>query len=497
MTTSAKSWPRRLKIAGLLLLVALTIAIVVGPDLRNKVGCLLFINGVTSASCVVPMPYQLPDVLAEAEAFALGFQAYTVGAVYARSQILMEKDTHPDAPLNAPLNAFNVYPGLATPASAIDFTPNNDTVYGLAWLDLSQGPVLITIPEVPNRYWTVQATDWALNSFAYIGKRLQSAAGTYAYVPPGWQGELPEGVVRFESPTNGVFLQARTVVQPEVESDIAPVVAQLKTYRLQPLNADAQYPLVAAGTPVPNPKLNNPVWNSLDFYALLNRAWAFGGVREQDKEVVAQFAKLGIGPGLEFKPETLSAAQRRGLQRAVETAKERVMLHSQENGEMRNGWRFATNIGAYGADRLRASAVGMMGYGGNIAEEAVYMPTFLDGQSQPLHSDRNYRIHFAADNLPPVNDFWSVTLYSRPENQLKDNPISRYAIGDRTPSLKRNPDGSIDIYVQQEQPAGDKATNWLPSGESGPIWMLMRMYGPKQSVLDGGFVPPPVERLDD
>ena len=497
MTTTTPSWPRRIGLALLILLAIALLVLVSSADLRNKASCLLFINGVSSAACVVPMPYQLPDEFAEAEAFALGYQAYVVGAVYARSQILMEKDTNPDAPLNAPLNAFNVYPGLATPGAAIDFTPNNDTVYGLAWLDLSQGPVLITIPEVPNRYWTVQATDWALNSFAYIGKRVNSPAGTYAYVPPGWQGELPEGVTRLESPTNGVFLQARTVVQPEVESDIAPVVAQLKTYRLQPLNPDAKYPVIAPGTPVPNPKLNNPIWNSLEFYSLLNRAWAFGGVREQDREVVAQFAKLGIGPGLEFKPETLSDAQRRGLQRAVEMAKERVMLHAQENGELRNGWRYATNIGDYGNNRLLASAVGLMGYGGNIAEEAMYLPTFLDDQNQPLHSDRNYRIHFAADNMPPVKEFWSITLYNRPENQLRDNPINRYAFGDRTPTLKSNADGSLDIYVQQERPEGDKAANWLPSGESGPIWLIMRMYGPGQAALEGEFMPPPVERMDE
>ena len=495
MTRSARRWPRRLKMAGLLLLVALPVAILASADLRNKAGCLLFINGFSSAACVVPMPYRLPDALAEAEAFALGYQAYVVGAVYARSQILMEKDTHPDAPLHAPLNRFNVYPGLATPGAAIDFTPNNDTVYGLAWLDLRQGPVLITIPEVPNRYWTVQATDWALNTFAYIGSRVHSKPGTYAYVPPGWQGELPEGVVRFEAPTNGVFLQARTVVKPEVEADIAPVVAQLKTYRLEPLNPQAQYPLIESGTPVPNPKLNNLIWTSLEFYRLLNRAWTFGGVREQDREVVGQFARLGIGPGLEFNPEALSEAQRRGLQRAVETAKERVMLHGQENGQIRNGWRFARNLGAYGDNRLLASAIGMMGYGANRAEEALYLPAFYDHENQPLHSARNYRIHFTADNLPPVNEFWSVTLYSIPENQLKANPLNRYAIGDRTPALQRNADGSIDLWVQQERPE-DPAANWLPSGDDGQIWLILRLYGPRQAALQGDFLPPAVQRID-
>ncbi|MEI8156001.1 MAG: DUF1214 domain-containing protein [Burkholderiales bacterium] len=478
-----------------LLLAALIVALAVSSGLRNKAGCVMMLAGVSAASCVVPQPYQLPDDLAEAEAFSLGFQAYTVGVVYARSQILMEKDTNPASELNAPLNTFNIYPGLATPGAAIDFTPNNDTVYGLAWLDLSQGPVLMTIPAVPDRYWTVQATDWALNSFAYVGQRLQSKPGTYAYVAPGWKGDLPVGVTRLEAPTNGVFLQARTVVHPEVESDIAPVVAQLKTYQLKPLNARAKYPTVAPGTPLPNPKLNNPIWQSLEFYTLLNRAWTFGGVREQDREIVGQFAKLGIGPGLTFNPEALTDAQRKGLVRAAEVAYKRVQSHAQENGELRNGWRYATNIGLYGPDRLRASAVGMMGYGGNLKEEALYLPAFFDTEMRPLQGDRRYHIHFAADNLPPANAFWSITLYSRPENQLRANPINRYAIGDRTPTLRRGADGSVDIYIQPESPEGDKVGNWLPSGGKGPIWIIMRMYLPGEKALSGAYVPPGPERI--
>lgn len=311
-----------------------------------------------------PTPAAIPDDVAEAEAFAIGFQAYVVGAVYARSQILMERDIHPKASLNAPLNQFNVYPGLAKPG-AIDFTPNNDTVYGLAWLDLRQGPVLITIPQVIDRYYTVQATDWALNTFSYIGSRVNSKPGTYAYVPPGWSGSLREGVERIEAPTTGVFLQARTVVQPENEADIALVVTQLKTYRLEPLDRDASYLAADPSSPLPNPKLTNPVWKSLDFFTLLNRAWDFGGVRAQDREIVGMFSPLGIGPGLTFDPAALSEAQRRGLLAGMQAGFGRVMSHVRENGEIKNGWRYATYLGSYGSNRLLASAVGMSGYGAN------------------------------------------------------------------------------------------------------------------------------------
>ena len=192
-------------------------------------------------------------------------------------------------------------------------------------------------------------------------------------------------------------------------------------------------------------------------------------MREQDREVVVQFRSLGIGPGLTFDAEALTAAQRRGLKRAAETAFARVPMHGQESGRMRNGWRFANNLGGYGDDRILASTIGLMGYGANLAEEALYPPAFYDHEGQPL-----YRLH---------------------DNQLKANPIDRCAIGDRTPGLKRNADGSIDLWVQQEEPDGDKAANWLPSGESGQIWMILRMYGPRQKALSGEYAPPVVERM--
>mgnify|MGYP000179013028 CR=1 FL=1 len=449
---------------------------------------------VTSITLATPALASMSDEMDEAEAFAIGYQAFVVGAVYARSQILMEKDIHPEAALNAPLNHFNVYPGLAKPG-AIDFTPNNDTVYGLAWLDLRQGPVLITIPEVKGRYYTIQATDWALNTFSYIGSRVNSKAGTYAYVPPGWSGSLPQGVERIEATTTGIFLQARTVVQPENADDIEPVVAQLKTYRLEPLNKNATYMAADPSSPVPNPKLDNPVWKSLDFFTLLNRAWDFGGVRAQDKEIVGMFASLGIGPGLTFDPATLNEAQQRGLLRGVQAGFDRVVSHKMEIGEDRNGWRYATNLGRYGSNRLLASAAGMTGYGANAAEEALYIPVFTDGTGENLDGSHRYRIHFDADNLPPAEAFWSVTIYSLPENQLIDNPIDRYAFGDRTPSLKRWLDGSIDIYVQNDRPEGDAAANWLPSPK-GPFWMILRMYQPAPEALSGGYMPPPVERME-
>lgn len=438
---------------------------------------------------------QSADELAEAEAFALGYQAYITGAVYARSQILMEYDINPNAPLNAPLNTFNIYPELATPETAIDFTPNNDTVYGLAWLDLRHGPVLMTIPKTPDRYWVVQATDWALNTLDYVGSRVGSKPGTYAYVPPGWTGTLPEGVTRIESSTSGVFLQARVVVTPESKPDLDRVVAMLKTFSLKPLDPAATYLTVAPDAPLVRTQMDNPLWQNLDFYPLLNRAWTFGGVREQDREVAGLASALGIGPGLTFDPSKLSEAQRRGLERAARTGFERTGLYGRTFGKRSNGWRVANTLGVYGADRLLASTIGMRGYGANTAVEAMYLPAYVDGAGQPLNGDNKYRIHFPAGKMPPADAFWSVTMYSLPNNRLIANPIKRYAISDRTPGVKRERDGSLILRIQNERPKGAAAGNWLPSPK-GPFWVILRMYGPRAEALSGDYAPPPVERVE-
>jgi hypothetical protein len=153
----------------------------------------------------------------------------------------------------------------------------------------------------------------------------------------------------------------------------------------------------------------------------------------------------------------------------------------------------ATNIGAYGDNRLFASTVGMVGYGGNKAEEAMYLPAFIDGTGEPLHGGRRYRIRFSGDNLPPVDAFWSVTLYDLPTNQLVENPIGRYAIGDRTPTLVRDSDGGVTVLVQKDRPPGAQAGNWLPAGD-GPFWLILRMYVPKDSALGGKYTPPAIER---
>ncbi|MDT8991495.1 DUF1214 domain-containing protein [Curvibacter sp. APW13] len=435
----------------------------------------------------------LPDDLAEADAFSIGYQLYIMGVVYARSQVLMEKDTDRRSPLHAPLNTFNVYPRLAEPGSAIDFTPNNDTVYGLAWLDLRQGPVLVTVPPLLDRYWTIQATDWALNTFSYIGSRVKSKPGVYAYVPPGWHGALPKGVPAIEASTTGVFLQARMVVQPEVPEDVAKVVAELKRLRLQPLNDKAHYPEPGEEGPPGNGRVSDPVWQSLDAYSIMNRAWAFGGVREQDREVLGMGKRLNIGPGLRFDPGALTEAQRRGLRKAVETGYRRVLASDRDLRTLRNGWVMGTPVGRYGENRLLASTISMVGYGGNAPEEAVYLPTFIDSDSNPLSGSHRYRLHFDAQSLPPVDAFWSVTVYSLPDNQLKENPIGRYAIGDRTPGLQHDADGGLTIYLQQGRPAEALASNWLPTGQ-GAFWVILRMYQPQADVLSGRYVPPAVVR---
>lgn len=432
------------------------------------------------------------QTLAESEAFAVGYHAYLWGYVYVKSMLLRDEATHPDYKAYAPVNALHVHTELAKPGFT-DFTPNIDTLYGLGWLDLSNGPVLMQVPAMGERYWTVQATDAALNCAEYVGRRMRSKPGLYAYCHSGWSGKLPPGVHRIDVPTHTVFIQLRTVVDPGVAGDIEAVAALNARIRFEPLNPG---PVLAAPvhTPPRDPKNTAPHFHSLDFFALLNEAVTRDNVVPGEEAVAAQFAALGIGPGQRFDLARLNAAQQRGLQAGLEAAFARMAGYLAQGAEQIGGWSFLFNLGRYGHDFLARAVTACYGYGANEPVEATYPFTVLDAERRPLDGANRYRIRIAADRLPPVDAFWSITMYSRPENQLVDNPIDRYNIGSATPGLVWGADGSLEIAVQHAAPAA--GTNWLPA-PAGPFWMILRMYQPRPQVLTRQYAPPAVERLID
>lgn len=436
-----------------------------------------------------PMP---ADALLEQEAFVIGYQAYLWGYPYVKTLLLQTEATHPQSPNYAPINQFRYYDELAKPGFH-DFTPTVEALMNVGWMDLSQGPILLDVPTVPDRYWSVVASDAGGNTTSYLGSRLNSAAGHYAYVLRGWQGALPQGVERIEIDSRFAMLMVRLLVRPSVQGDVEAAVQQKRQFRMAPLNSQALYPAQSGALP-PSAKPMSPVFHTLDFFGVLNAAVDTGGLLPGEAAVAAQFAALGIGPGCSFAPQKLSEGQQRGLLQGMQAAFKRMGLHIQTSAQRLGVWNCNYKVGLYGHDFLMRATVALAGYGAMVPQETLYINTAMDTSGAPLDGHQRYTLRFEAGAYPPVDAFWSITLYSKPDNQLVANPIDRYSISSETVGLRHGSDGSLTIAVQAEAPGAEAAANWLPAPR-GQFWLILRTYVPHAALLQAKYTPPDVIRV--
>jgi hypothetical protein len=372
---------------------------------------------------------------------------------------------------------------LSTPSSRVVVSPNVDTLYSIAVLDLRSGPVTLTVPRIADRYYVFQFLDGWTNSFAYVGTRATAARpGTWMITPPRWHGTIPTGDTQIVAPTPQVFLLGRFFVKDA--ADIANVTPLHETVTLRSLSST---PPPALGAP-PGPP-TGVAKQDASFYDELGDALAINPpASDADRAALQRFAALGIGPGKHPFANGTTAA-RTVLSRGVTQGQGNVTTAAATQSHVVNGWSTRLDVGTY-TDPLVRAVVARFGWGANIPAEAVYSSSNTDGSGQAYRGRRNYVMHFAAGALPPVQAFWSLTLYG-PDNFLVENPLHRYAISDRNPGIVRNPDGSLDIYIGNVAPAGHTA-NWLPA-PPGHFRLTVRMYLPDRQVLDGEYHVPPVQ----
>jgi hypothetical protein len=387
---------------------------------------------------------------------------------------------------------------LSGPTSRVVVAPNRDTLYSIAVLDLRSEPMALTLPAVTDRYSTYQLLDAWTESFAYIGTRATGGrAGTWVITPPGWEGELPAGAERLESPTPQVFLLGRFLVDDD--ADIANVTAISTRTELQPLSE-----LTGSMPGPPPPPLGEPAGTAQDlptdatFFDELGDALAINPpTTPAQQQLFARAEQLGIGPG--EHPSTSAdrsdTARRRVLDEGAAAGDRRIAEAIDTVGDTVNGWSLNLGVGRYGDDLLTRAVVARVGWGANVPEEAVYPIARADADGAPLDGAKTYRIRFPAGGLPPVEAFWSLSVYGE-DMFFTEHPSGRYSIGDRTPDLAFGEDGSLEIVLSHDQPApaagGGTATNWLPIPE-GPFVLMMRLYLPGESVIDGTYELPPVE----
>ena len=402
------------------------------------------------------------------------------------------------APFNQIKNEARVY----TYKDTAVITPNSDTPYSLLWLDLRAEPIVLSVPAVEKtRYYSVMLCDGNTFNYGYIGSRATgSETGDYMVVGPNWQGATPPGIKKvFQSTTH--FSAAAYRTQLFNAADMPNVEKVQAGYKVQTLSAYLKQPATTAATAIDFPKIDKDLVKK-NFFEYLDFALQFAPPGPEERVIREKLARIGVGPGKTFDFKDLPLAHKLEIGLGMKDGEEKVEKYLASGQKDVNGWKIGSLFGDrqfYGGDWLKRAAAAKGGIYGNDAVEAVYPMTKTLASGEPLDgSKNNHTLTFPAGHFPPVNAFWSVTMYDGKTQLLIENPISRYLINSpMLPGMKMNPDGSLTLYIQNKSPGADKESNWLPA-PNGDIYLVMRLYWPKTeepSILppgNGTWKPPAI-----
>lgn len=428
------------------------------------------------------------------EAYIYGYPLVTMDMTR-RIMTNVDKEEGTRAPMGT-LTRIRAYPDAAFK----DVTaPNADTLYTTAWIDVNKEPWILSLPDANNRYYLFPMLDAWTNVFQVPGKRTTgTAAQTYAITGPGWKGTLPEGVKEYKSPTSIVWILGRIYCTGTPE-DYASVHKMQDDISLVPLSAYGKAYTSAQGKINPSIDMKTSVRdqvNNLDTSAYFNRLAQLmqdNPPALADAPIIAAMAKIGIKPGVAFDFTQLDPAVQSALQDVPMLAFKKIMGHFKNAGKDVNGWVFTTKTGLYGTEYLQRALITAIGLGANRPQDAVYPTSEMDVEGKPYTGANKYVMHFNKGEMPPVNGFWSLTMYNA-EYFFVDNPLNRYTLSARN-ELKKNADGSVDLYLQHENPGPDKESNWLPA-PVGKFIPMLRLYWPKEaapSIIDGTWEIPAIK----
>jgi hypothetical protein len=409
-------------------------------------------------------------------------------------------------PLRQKLNRFFHIPILADHKSRFVTTPNNDTLYSTAWLDLSLEPLFLTVPPMGERYYSFAFMSLFTDNFAYVCRRLHGGKpAPRMIVGPSWKGDAPNDVVLVRAPTNGVWLLGRVLV--DGPADLAAVRAlQAKTLletpdmRNERRIIESQELMRQRTIMPPEPVADWPAPDRADLFDLFDvglRALGESPLDPRDRVVFEEFAPLKLRPGRKFDARAFSEAERGAILAGIAQARSEIRAAGRHYGKVVNGWSYPEpNLGNFGQDYLYRALVALTGLAALEPAEATYLTCNSDEAGRPLDGANRYLLRFEPGQLPPAKAFWSLAMYEvTPEGRafFTDNPLGRYAIGDRTTGLTRGADGSLEIHLQHAPPAESRQPNWLPA-PAGPMRLVLRAYEPAQPLLDSSYRVPAVKR---
>ena len=436
--------------------------------------------------------------ISPAEARAIAQEAY----IYLYPLITMDvtrkqlNNTDPKSGggIGGPPNTFNHVRTFPDADMRAVVRPNFDTLYSSAWLDLTGGPVVVSTADTGGRYFLLPMIDMWTDVFAVPGKRTQgTGAANFAVVPPGWTGTLPPDTERIQAPTPYVWIIGRT--QTNGVKDYDAVHRAQDGYRITLLADWGKTPRTITQKIDPSidtktaPLKQVNSMPALDYFRYGADLMRQHPPHDTDWSMLARMKRIGIEPGkfdsARIGPDALASGAAAGLRSMTEKLPTLARVV--------NGWQMNTDtMGVYGDYYLKRAIVAMVGLGANQPEDAIYPLNVADADGNPVSGEHRYVLHFAKSDLPPADAFWSLTMYDEEGFQVA-NPINRFAIGDRD-ALKYNADGSLDLFIQNENPGPDGEANWLPSPKSGKLGLTLRLYAPRAEALDGRWNPPPIKR---
>jgi len=437
----------------------------------------------------------------EKEALEAGIDAYIYGYPLVTMEMtrrVMTNVSKSEGKL-APMGQFAKLRTYPSPADKEVTAPNADTLYTLAWLDVSKEPWILSIPDMKDRYFLVPMLSGWTDVFQVPGKRTTGTkAQKYAITGPGWTGTLPEGVTEYKSPTGMVWILGRIYCTGTPE-DYKAVHAVQDKFSVVPLSAYGKPYAPPEGKVDPGIDMKTAVREQVDamdgaaYFKLLAELLKTNPPAAADGPMLAKLAKIGIVPGQDLDISKVDAAAAKALQAVPKPAQEKIMAEFKNMAPPVNGWTYSTKLGVYGTEYLVRALVTAIGLGANRGQDAIYPTSETDADGKPYDGANKYVMHFDKGQMPPVDGFWSLTMYDA-QYFFVPNKLNRYTLSQRN-KLKANPDGSTDLYIQKDSPGKDKESNWLPA-PAGKFILMLRLYWPKEkppSILDGTWKPPAVK----
>ena len=468
---------------------------------RNRL-CAIAVVAAVLALMAFPLFAQKPGVT-EKEARAIGVEAYLYFYPLVSMDITRRQFTNIEADREfgkGPMNLFVSFGEYPPADMKVVVRPNFDTLYSTAWLDLTKEPVVVSVPDTGGRYYLLPMLDMWTDVFASPGWRTTGTRpANFLVNPPGWTGTVPNGLTRIDAPTSFVWIIGRTKTDGPLDYEtvhkiqagykVAPLSRWGKTE--QPVTAKVD-PTIDMKTP---PKAQIDTMSAEKFFTYAVELLKVNPPHITDEPILARMQRIGIVRGESLKFEKLDPVVRKVLEGIPQEAQQLMKWKLPSVARVTNGWLMNTDtVGVYGNYYLKRAIAAQEGLGANLPEDAIYPLNLVDDSGKPLNGTNKYTIHFGKDELPPVEAFWSITLYDSDGYQVP-NLLNRFAVSSWMPFVL-NANGSLDLYIQCEKPGPEKETNWLPA-PTGNFNLTMRLYAPKSEALVGKWNPPFVKKIVD